>query len=580
MGRRGRVVGGVVVLLTVLVPVSADAGRAGEAPPHGEGGECGAGYRSPPFDWGGFGPQPVGSTDAPALFRLDAPVNWSNTYTDDPELNEQQNFFGPVEVVIDWGDGSSTPVPSTECVDRVDPDWTWFIQDLPAGTFDHTYAVPGTYAPRVVITHTFGSGQRTFPTVTVTDGSTTTVPTTVPTTTTVPGGDGDPPPACPAEVAGPANPMTIGGAKWQATFAANDDDGLVVRDARLDGRLMAPSMSLPYVVVRTNRARRVIELQPDGLSGSARVRMSSFRAASVPGDIDDPPMLAASASWTVWWPDDGDSCLEVEQSYRFERPRPRSALPPTQRGWCNPSQSIGGLFASRRFSCARFYPEVSYRFHGEGGEELVSFQSPQRLHLRPGTGGTPEGGRTTSGLFRDCDTSQRAATAAAQFLSLVECLRGPNHHPVIADSSNPVEREFQVRVVRVDRRPGAYDNYHCVLGDKVPAPGIDAALPGSWGCPTCVHIHWRWGTGANYAPDRPLRPRYTNGVPLVASSAQTVVVAGTRAGPASLDPVTSGWQSLVNDQWMRQRDQVMWYVATSTAANDSFFGHGGFFADL
>jgi hypothetical protein len=297
------------------------------------------------------------------------------------------------------------------------------------------------------------------------------------------------------------------------------------------------------------------------------------------------------ASWVVWWPDRGtDSCLEVEQRYELEAPRRREDLPPTEAGWCNPAQSVGipgTPLLSRRFRCARFYPTVEYDFHGDGGETLTSIEAPQRLHLRPGTPDVERGGTgNSSGVFQDCDTRQRRPNEAAKVRAIAECLfasRPPRQptHPIILTSDNPVEREFTALVVRPDRRPGRWDNYHCSLGDRVQAPGADASFPiDSWGCPTCVHIHWRWGTIANYSLDRPLSPRYTSGVAMVASDRQTVRIAATTASASSLDPVAGGWQALVDGEPVRRRDQVLWYVGQSSAPSDRFFEHGGFFADL
>ncbi len=96
----------------------------------------------------------------------------------------------------------------------------------------------------------------------------------------------------------------------------------------------------------------------------------------------------------------------------------------------------------------------------------------------------------------------------------------------------------------------------------------------------CVHIHWRWGTGANYAPGRAATPRFTSGVPMVASAEQDVTVAVTTNGPETVDPVATGWRGLANLEPVAQRDLVFWYVGKSRADRDTFFSHGGFFADL
>jgi hypothetical protein len=544
----------------------------------------------------GFNQWPAGSF---APMTGPSPLTVTRTQLSDYWMDYDEDPFrwGPAplfaeQAFVDWGDGQIQELPYEVCPDpTITPGYG--VRRWRAGTSGHTYATPGTFQIRVGMqTHDFPVNWVQAGVVTVTDGSTTTTVPPPPTTSLPDPGD-DPPESCAADPVVPRPPTTRTFAGWTATFSEAGDDGLVAADVRLGRRSMAQRMSLPYLVVRTSGGTSTVELRPEGSTGDARVRLVDHELTMQPSATGSPAVLEASASWIIWWPQRSTgSCLEVEQSYALSAPRQRRQLPSGERGWCNPAQSIGipGVEGvSQRFACARFHPIVSYRFLGEGGEVLRSVESPQRLHLRPGGAGSRAagGGAISGGLFQDCDTRQRRTDEAARTAAIFECItmrRPPGNppHPLLVRAQNPVEREFIAVAVRSDRQPGEYDNYHCVLGGRVQAPGLDGSLPiGAWGCPTCVHIHWRWGTIANYSPDRPLAPRYTSGRPMVASASQTVMVASSRPGVASFDPVATGWRSLTTD---RQRivatDQVFWYVGRSTADADRFFDHGGFFASL
>jgi len=395
------------------------------------------------------------------------------------------------------------------------------------------------------------------------------------------------PPACPEPTVAAPTPIVANAGRWLARLTISEDDGLVAQDVRLSGRRMAVSMGLPYVDLTTSFGAQRIELRPDGNTGNgARVRLVEVDDASGLQGID------VRAKYAVDWPEGlSASCLYVTQRYRFDRPRTKAqwnAIPGgrTQSGWCNPNQAVGFGFTQRAFDCGRFFPTVTYRFVAGPGETFTSLEAPQRLHLQPGTGGRPlGGGATSSGLFADCDTGQTARTFRAMLLSIRDCFRQSEpDHPVLRTSVNPLQQERVTNAVRTERRRGTYDNYHCQLGSRIPMPAFDPGdpwTPGAWGCPACVHIHWRWGTGANYAPDRLDLPRYTDGRPMVASTAQRVDIGVTTTGPETIDPVAGGWRALASDaQPVASTDQVLWYAGRSTASRDTFFKHGGFFADL
>ena len=488
---------------------------------------------------------------------------------------------------INWGDGSFTgPNPPTICESEAGDSYVNSV------TGSHTYTQPGTY--RIDRCSTASScatpvigGRYKLTVLPDRDGDGVAdrddrCPD-APAIGTDADGDGcTDDSACPQPTIPEPTRLSAGGGNWTSDFLAAGDDGLVAEDVRLGSRRMAMSMSLPYIEILTSLGRQRIELRPNGSTGNARSRLVDY-------EFDTTSGIDVRARWAIDWPArPSSSCLLITQRYRFAPPRTKAQwaeLPGgrSERGWCNPTQSIGPPLRDRTFRCARFYPTVSYEFLAHGGEALRWVETPQRLHLRPGRGGQPDGGGTSAGLFADCDTSQTVPSPRAVFLACFECLaQSFPPHPVIRRSENAVEHERTTRVVRADRAAGTYDNYHCQLGDRVQAPGFDQEVwnSGAWGCPTCVHIHWRWGTNANFAPGRP-RALYTSGRPMVSSDAQTVDISVTRPGAATVDPIATGWRALASDEArVKATDQLFWYVGRSTATRDTFFSHGGFFADL
>jgi PKD repeat protein len=391
-------------------------------------------------------------------------------------------------------------------------------------------------------------------------------------------------------------------ARWSSVLSVSTDDGLEARGVRLDGRLMATKMNLPYVNLQATGFGGIAELKADGLTGSRRrdgTTTGPMRSRLVGlEDHSGPSAIDVRATYALDWADGRlTSCLRVTQRYLFVRPFRRDQTgSTTENTWCNPTQSVGAPIlplvvdpltpwwfprTGSDFECGKFYPRVSYAFQGRDGDSLRSISIPQRLHLTPGTTANPEGTKaSTGGLFKDCEGSAKDcffwSTLASRFLD------GYEPSPVIERSSNPVPKEFVATAVGAGRAKGEWDNYHCSPNARVEAPGFDLGSQMTlWGCPDCVHIHWRWGLGANGAPDRLLvgkGQQFTSGAPMVHSSSQRVQVASTRYSTNTEDPVLAGWRALAaNGENVRRMNQVFWYVATSTAQSDVFMQHGGFF---
>ena len=403
---------------------------------------------------------------------------------------------------------------------------------------------------------------------------------------------GDPPPDCgeAAGLAGGSKPVrgpAIGSAphtRWHMNATISADDGLVLQNVRLGERLMARRISLPYYryALRPAGPVRTAELKPRGNQATARSRLKSFRVLPSEPAAAVVKAVVVEAVWIVdRLPRAGEgACLEIVQSYEFRAPK---------RGdHCEPSGTV---------PCARFTPLVGYALSAPegGGDRVASMSLPQRLHFAVDEVDEETRGRpppvpfNAAALMEDHDGPSFPTQLDLDIRSL----------PTIRAQINPLLHERRAMVVSGGRALAAgsrWDNYHQTPRQAVLPPRV--ALPPLWvapGCPECVHIHWRW-SAASDDPDKFPGFEDHNGGRIRVDSPQDVVIgiAKYHKAAAELDPVTGGWESLVNPRELlgsregarfstpRKRGQrgqlVLWYDGRSQAESDSFFTHGGFFS--
>src|SRR6267142_2054596 len=238
----------------------------------------------------------------------------------------------------------------------------------------------------------------------------------------------------------------------------SDDDGLVLKNIRLENRYMAEQISVPYYTLETNSiASARGELKPDSGDPSMASRLVNFNSWS------DDEKLVVEATYVVGKiPAGSTNCLEVVQRYEFYK-----SIPGDQ---CEPSGTL---------PCARWKPIVSYKFRGPTGE-FHNINIAQRQHRT-----VDNNTYNTVGLFKDNDTKIEIA------------LSGLNG---FAKWCNPLPYEWSGQIVRAGKDAQAWDNIHQTFKAKVdePYPFCDSSKPFPWisinpGCPECIHSHWRWG---------------------------------------------------------------------------------------
>jgi uncharacterized repeat protein (TIGR01451 family) len=326
---------------------------------------------------------------------------------------------------------------------------------------------------------------------------------------------------------------------WKMDAEVSDNDGLVLRNVRLENRYMAEKISLPYYRIETSDitpAQRG-ELKPFGTEGFLRSRLVDYHAWS------DEQKLVVEATYVVAdIPAGSSNCLQIIQRYEFHKPREG----------CEPSESL---------TCSPWKPIVKYQFFGPS--QLISLNIPQRFHF------TVNGFQDNSvGLFRDCDSVPR-------------CLLGGGL--LFRDKMNPLEIEWADRVITNGQDAGTWDNFHQTFKRDVHEP---AEFPHflSPGCPDCMHFHWRWGAnnGEPFGDGKPL---------LVTPTNQDVDIAIAKFHISEDDPdnylnlvqtseVIRQMKYLFEDyrypHWLPD-NVVFWYSSTGHKGADTFFPPPGAF---
>jgi hypothetical protein len=310
-------------------------------------------------------------------------------------------------------------------------------------------------------------------------------------------------------------------------------------------------MSVPYYVITASSSanpnsfpRTRGQLFRDGANpdGSLHSSLVGYRI----NPLDANKLLIEATYKVDRIPGAPKACLIISQTYEFYR----DGLGP-----CEPSESL---------PCSRFRPMVSYSFHGGQGEFLASLNIPQRHHylVRGRTG-------NTVGVFRDADCQD--------FGSCTNLILNWGFVAV----RNPVAKEFWSPVIGArggtfasSQAPDVpFDNFHQTNSPNVQQP----SLRRRFGCPECVHDHWRWSSlfgppvwGDQWGGGRPLIP---NG------STQTVDMGVVRY-PGKVSSQQPEWLSLVNGEDLYTtvpQDPVFWFSPTGYMREDHLFTHYAWF---
>lgn len=256
---------------------------------------------------------------------------------------------------------------------------------------------------------------------------------------------------------------------WHMKAEVSDNDGLVLTDIRLGQRYMAAKISVPYIrVATTEQYETRLELKPYSAEINGRSRLIDYKVN------EDSERLTIEATYVIdQIPVSSKSCVRVKQRYVFNRQGVD--------GPCEPSGT---------YPCSRWTPQVSYKFYGDIGQTLTLFNAAQRQQLQ-----INQYSRNSVALLRDPET---------QWNGLVgRFLYPPGGGFIFAE--NPLFNEQYGLVIKAGQDARNWDNFHQTYAGDIETPGISFGRPSTptegiptwhfigFGCPECVHNHWRWG---------------------------------------------------------------------------------------
>lgn len=316
---------------------------------------------------------------------------------------------------------------------------------------------------------------------------------------------------------------------WRMELEVSDDDGLVLKNIRLENRYMAEQISVPYYMLETSSVAGRGELKPDSGDPSMASRLVNFNSWS------DDEKLVVEATYVVGKiPEGSANCLEIIQRYEFYKSKPGDQ--------CEPSATL---------PCARWKPIVSYRFTGPAGD-FHKLEIPQRHHFRDnGFEGN------SVGLFRDCDYNPLLCLGLGGV--------------IFTDKVNPLTYEYGSNVIAQGKDAGKWDNFHQTFLGSVDEPLVNP------GCPECIHMHWRWGTHLGEA--------FGSGNPLIAAGSNQDVDIAAVAFHANPEDDPYNYRDLFQEPEATQtfatvpggstynskpRDMVLWYSSTGHLPKDTF----------
>lgn len=394
---------------------------------------------------------------------------------------------------------------------------------------------------------------------------------------------------------------TIGGGAFTL------EDGYVLTAVQLGDRLMANTMSLPYVTInRTPAGGSPTTMQcvlssntPSGAcmgsptSRSQQLSLTYFPSAGDQFAIEAKFLLDRLDGDPDQDPTKPDSCVILTQHYEFWR------------------EGFDAPEASDELSAARFKPTVTYQyFTGTNGPKLNLFTAAQRFQFSP-TAFTvndvtapkpfsyPPSSASIATLFLDCEPSE----FVAGLLNLITPIPNPgclnildlNHLGTATPNGNPIPQEISMPIIKAGAPVfglNRADNLHLrAYGGTTDIAGPTTA--GHPGCPECVHIHWRWGSNlerSSLVGAAVVSPRFDNngGMPIIPFGSNQdvdigVLHANIGGGHGTEEHPAFGQTYLTFVQQQPISTGValsFWYSATGFANQDSFMVHGGFFSSL
>jgi MYXO-CTERM domain-containing protein len=327
---------------------------------------------------------------------------------------------------------------------------------------------------------------------------------------------------------------------WRFQPKITKDRGLAIMNVSLGDRMMAKELSLPFYWFSSNKGVDQVrcQLTPVESPGSCTSRLVRYRSR-----LDIAADKVVVEATYVRSPDDSE-CLEITQQYEFYRERDPKKEPAAR---CDVYSDT---------PCAMFRPMVKYQFY-------------------PTLDATVDGQisiETSQLLVFDVDHPLCAQKSPSVALYHVCGAGDVCSSPVTSGSyGNPMPSSALVDAINGGRQ-GDVDSLHVTSRAQVVEPG----------CPECVNIHWRWPASA--AAQWNL-PQFNDGAAIVPQGSSQWVSVGVfnyRDSVGSHDIPNRIPKQVPPDRSLAKADAIpeVWYVASSDAASDVFFSHGGFFSSM
>ena len=274
--------------------------------------------------------------------------------------------------------------------------------------------------------------------------------------------------------------------RWFYTARLTQASGLVLEDVRFGPRLVARSMSVPYVRVKVGDAVPVVALltRTPAAGGTMPAELIGQVACAPEDRGEGATGVSATYRLTVPLPGDKTVPILVQQSFRFDTQLDSK---------CEPTMTA---------RCRRFWPTTTWAIPGSWNTQPgdpnqipdIAVSVVQRYEFDP-DGASDAGWPGSTDLIRD--TPRVGTNGLKPFVSVDD--HGTNGRMVNSGSA---------RVI-IDGDVGTqWENWHQTgrggLGLPGLIPGVGDQLPlhdhlhvpsGTAGCSECVHAHWSWFAG-------------------------------------------------------------------------------------
>jgi hypothetical protein len=285
--------------------------------------------------------------------------------------------------------------------------------------------------------------------------------------------------------------------RWFYTPYLSYAGGLVLKNVRFGPRLVARSLSVPYVRVKVGDAEPVtVLLTRSPTAGAAITSELAGPVECAPEDRGE-GATGVSAVYRLAVPRPGKDPVTVlvQQSYRFDTRLDSE---------CEPTMTA---------KCRRFWPTTTWAIpgswntvRGDAGEVPdIRVSVVQKFEFDP-DGSAGSGLPGSANLIRDTPNPKLPRVPSLDDLELPEVL-------TVDDKAGEgrMLKSGAEKVISGGEVGGRWENWHQTGRMDMGLPGLkpgalpdvhDHALSGTAGCSECVHAHWSWFAGVRDSTDR------------------------------------------------------------------------------